>query len=143
MSEKHVATSTILISAKPERVWSVITDPAATKEFMFGTEVVTDWVVGGPIRWLGIWEGKHYEDHGKILEFEPCRTLVTTHFSPLTGQDDVAENYHTLTWALEEVADSTRLTLAQDNNDSPEAATHSKQMWDGLVQSVKEISERD
>jgi uncharacterized protein YndB with AHSA1/START domain len=143
MSENYVATSTALITAKPERIWSVITDPAATKEFMFGTEVVTDWTVGGPIRWHGIWKGKDYEDKGEILEFDPCRRLVTTHFSPLTGQDDVPENYHTLTWTLEEVAHSTQLTLAQDNNGSPEAAAHSKEMWDGLVRSVKEIAQRD
>jgi uncharacterized protein YndB with AHSA1/START domain len=143
MSENYVATSTALITAKPERIWSVITDPAATKEFMFGTEVVTDWTVGGPIRWHGIWKGTDYEDKGEILEFDPCRRLVTTHFSPLTGQDDVPENYHTLTWTLEEVAHSTQLTLAQDNNGSPEAAAHSKEMWDGLVRSVKEIAQRD
>lgn len=142
MNKKYVATSKILISATPERVWSVITDPIATKEFMFGTEVLTDWTVGGRIRWLGTWEGRGYEDKGEILEFEPGRRLVTTHFSPLTGQDDVPENYHTLTWTIEDAADSTRLTLAQDNNDSAEAAAHSKSMWDGLVQGVKEIAER-
>jgi uncharacterized protein YndB with AHSA1/START domain len=110
---------------------------------MFGTELLTGWEVGGPIRWRGTWEGKAYEDKGEILEFEPRRRLKMTHFSPLTGQEDVPENYHTLTWTLEGVAGSTRLTLAQDNNDSPEAAAHSKGMWDSLVQSVKEIAERN
>ena len=143
MTENYIATSAITIGTKPERVWSVITDPIATKEFMFGTVVVTKWTVGGPIRWRGTWEGRDYEDKGEILELEPGRRLVTTHFSPLTGQDDVPENYHTLTWTLEEAGDSTRLTLAQDNNDSPDAAAQSQGMWDGLVQSVKAIAERD
>ena len=38
---------------------------------MFGTEVHTDWSIGGPIRWRGEWEGKAYEDKGQVLEFEP------------------------------------------------------------------------
>ncbi|PTT62551.1 ATPase, partial [Arthrobacter sp. HMWF013] len=36
----------------------------------------------------------------------------------------------------------TRLTLAQDNNASEEAAEHSKGMWDMLVADVRRISER-
>ncbi|AMB58517.1 SRPBCC domain-containing protein [Microterricola viridarii] len=142
MSENYVASSTITIGATPERVWSVITDPDAIREFMFGTDVDTDWIVGGPIRWRGMWKGKPYEDKGVILELVPGKRLVNTHFSPLAGQADVPENYHTLTWTLEERGESTQLTLAQDNNNSPEAAAHSKGMWDSLVQSVKAITER-
>jgi uncharacterized protein YndB with AHSA1/START domain len=138
----HVATSTVTIDAPPSRVWDVITDPAAVKEFMFGTELVTDWTVGGPIVWRGEWEGKDYEDKGAILEFEPGQRLVHTHFSPLGGEDDAPENYHTLTWTLEDQDGKTRFTLSQDNNASEEAAQHSKGMWDLLVAEVKDIAER-
>ena len=143
MPGMYVATSTITIGAPASRVWSVITDPDAAKEFMFGTELVTDWTVGGPILWRGTWDGKEYEDRGSILEFEPGRRLVVTHFSPLSGQADAPENYHTLTWTLEDQAGATQLTLAQDNNASAEDADHSKGMWDSLVKSVKGIAERD
>lgn len=143
MPGMYVATSTITIEAPASRVWSVITDPDAAKEFMFGTELVTDWTVGGPILWRGTWDGKDYEDRGSILEFEPGRRLVVTHFSPLSGQEDAPENYHTLTWTLEDQAGATQLTLAQDNNASAEEADHSKGMWDSLVESVKGIAERE
>ena len=142
MDKNYVATSAAVIDASPQRVWDVITDPVATKEFMFGTDVVTDWSVGGPIRWRGTWNGKDYEDKGEILEFEPGRRLVTTHFSALSGDEDTPENYHTLTWTLESESGATRLTLTQDNNESPEAAEHSQGMWDSLVESVKAIAER-
>lgn len=143
MTGKYVATSTITIDAPPDRVWAVLVDPDAIKEFMFGTDVETDWTIDGPIIWRGVWEGKEYEDKGVVLEFEPGRRLVTTHFSPLSGQDDVPENYHTLTWTLEGRGDSTKLTLSQDNNASVEGAEHSKGMWDALVKTVKAIAERD
>ncbi len=141
MTEKYVAISTIAIEAPPSRVWAVITDPESVGELFFGSEVVTDWTVGGPIIWRGVWEGKPFEDKGEIIAFEPGRRLETTHFSPLTGQPDVPENYHTLTWTLEPSGTQTVLTLMQDNNDSPEAAEHSKDMWDMLVASVKGIAE--
>ena len=143
MSENHVATSSIAIAAPRQRVWQVLTDPAAIKEFMFGTDVETDWSVGSPIFWRGRWEGKPYADTGVILEVEPGRRLVNTHYSPLSGQADVPENRHTLTWTLDGDGDATQLTLSQDNNSTAAAAAHSKGMWDSLVASVKTIAERE
>ena len=84
---------------------------------------------------------------------------MNTHFSPLSGDEDAPENYHTLTWTLEDAAPAemvctpmltssvadgaTVLTLSQDNNATPEAAEHSRGMWDSLVAKVKEIAEGD
>lgn len=142
MAGNYVAASTVSIDASPHRVWQVITDPAAVKEFMFGADLKTDWSVGGHMVWRGEWEGRAYEDKGEVLEIEPGQRLVHTHFSPLGGQEDTPENYHTLTWTLEDDAGKTRLTLSQDNNDTAEAARHSQGMWDKLVADVKEIAER-
>lgn len=142
MTSNFIASSSVEIHASAAHVWSVLTDPQAIKEFMFGADVVTDWSVGGPITWHGIWQGKEYEDKGVILEIEPGRRLVNTHFSPLSGQDDVPGNYHTLTWTLEPEDGVTKLTLTQDNNASPDEAAHSKGMWDSLMESVKRIAER-
>ena len=141
MPGDFVAASSVTIEAPPSHVWDIITDPAATKEFMFGAELATDWSVGGPITWRGSWEGKEYEDKGVILDVEPGRRLVHTHFSPLGGQDDKPENYHTLTWTLQDQGGRTLLTLAQDNNSTAEAAEHSQRMWDRLVADVKRLSE--
>ncbi|MET3719613.1 MULTISPECIES: SRPBCC domain-containing protein [unclassified Arthrobacter] len=142
MPGNFVATSATTIAAPAGRVWDVITDPAAVKVFMFGADLVTDWAVGGPIVWRGEWEGKPYEDKGKILEVEAGRKLVHTHFSPLGGEEDKPDNYHTLTWSLEDQGGETKLTLAQDNNATEEAAEHSQRMWDMLVADVKKIAER-
>lgn len=142
MPGDYVATSSVTVEAPPARVWGIITDPAATKEFMFGTEVSTDWTVGGPITWSGSWEGRDYQDKGVVLEVEPGQKLVHTHFSPLGGQEDKPENHHTLTWTLQDQGGRTLLVLSQDNNLGAEAAQHSKGMWDKLVADVKRLSER-
>jgi uncharacterized protein YndB with AHSA1/START domain len=142
MSVGHIATSTVEIDASRDRVWAVLTDPASVKQFMFGTDVITDWTAGNPILWRGVWKGREYEDKGVILEIEPGRRLVNTHFSPLTGKEDVPANYHTLTWTLEGDAAVTRFTLSQDNNTTIDDAKHSQEMWDSLVAAVKKIAEQ-
>ena len=138
----YVATAETEISASPTQVWAVLTDPEQIKKFMFGAEVETDWQPGSPIVWKGVYEGKEYEDKGEILAVEPGRLLKVTHYSPLSGQPDTPENYHTLTYELEESGTTTRLSLSQDNNASEEEAEHSRGMWEMLVNGVKEAAER-
>ena len=136
----YTATAETDISAPPERVWEVLTDPDQLKKLWFGAEVKTDWKQGSPITWSGEWEGKPYQDKGEILEVDPGRLLKLTHFSPLTGQEDVPENYHTLTYELSGDG-ATHLKLTQDNNGSEDEAKHSQDMWEMLVAKVKEAAE--
>ncbi|MEU0093970.1 SRPBCC domain-containing protein [Kribbella sp. NPDC006257] len=138
----YVATAETEISASPAQVWEVLTDPEQIKKFMFGADVKTDWQPGSSIVWQGVYEGKEYEDKGEIIEVDPGRLLKVTHYSPLTGQPDVPENYHTLTYELEDRGTSTHLSLSQDNNASEEEAEHSRGMWEMLVSGVKEAAER-
>jgi uncharacterized protein YndB with AHSA1/START domain len=134
----YVAAAEIDIDAPAARVWEVLTSPDELKQLWFGADVETDWRVGSPITWTGEWEGKPYQDKGEILAVEPERLLQLTHFSPLTGQPDVPENYHTLTYTL---TGNTHLKLEQDNNRSEEEAEHSQGMWEMLVAKVKEAAE--
>jgi uncharacterized protein YndB with AHSA1/START domain len=138
----YVATAETEISASPEQVWDVLIDPEEIKKFMFGADVRTDWKKGSPITWQGVYEGKEYTDKGEILEVEQGRLLKVTHYSPLSGQEDVPANYHTLTYELEDRGTTTHLSLSQDNNGSQEEADHSRGMWEMLVNSVKEAAER-
>jgi uncharacterized protein YndB with AHSA1/START domain len=138
----HVATAEIEISASPEQVWTALTDPEQIKKFMFGAEVKTDWQPGSPIVWKGVFEGKEYADKGEILEVEPGRRLRVTHFSPLSGQPDVPENYHTLTYELDKRGSVTHVSLSQDNNATEEQAEHSAGMWAKMLTDLKETVER-
>lgn len=137
----HVATAEIQIDAGLGRVWDALVDPKLIKKYMFGTDVVTDWQQGSPIVWKGVYEGKSYEDKGEILAIEPERLLRITHFSPLSGKEDVPANYHTLTYELEKNGDKTRVALSQDNNASEEEAEHSRSNWEKMLSGLKEVVE--
>ena len=137
----HVATAESEIDAPPSRVWAALTDPEQIKKYMFGSQVETDWRPGSPIVWKGEYEGKRYEDKGEIVEFEPERRLKVTHFSPLSGQEDVPENYHTLVYELEEYGAKTRVSLSQDKNATEEAAEHSRANWEQMLSGLKQVVE--
>jgi uncharacterized protein YndB with AHSA1/START domain len=142
MMADYVATAETEIDAPRDKVWTALTDPQQIKEYMFGSEVVTDWKQGSPIVWKGEYEGNKYEDKGEIVEIEPERRLKVTHFSPLSGQEDRPENYHTLLYELEERGGRTRVSLSQDNNASKEAAEHSQANWEKMPAGLKQVAER-
>ena len=101
----------------------------------------TDWKPGSPITWKGEYEGKKYEDKGEILEIEQERRLKVTHFSPLSGEEDSPENYHTIVFELKDNDGKTRVSLSQDNNPTEEAAEHSRENWEKMLSALKEVVE--
>ncbi|MBV7530391.1 SRPBCC domain-containing protein [Chitinophaga sp. sic0106] len=60
------ATAEVFIQGDEKQVWKVLTDPAAIKQYMFGTQVKSDWEKGSAIVWQGEWKGQAYEDKGVI-----------------------------------------------------------------------------
>jgi len=134
----HVATAETEIDASPDQVWNALTDPDQIKQYMFGSQVETDWQVGSPIVWRGEYEGKTYEDRGEVLQYDEPTTLSMTHFSPLTGQDDVPENYHRLVYELQEDDGHTQVSLSQDGNASEEEAGHARGNWEQMLKGLKD-----
>jgi len=122
-----VARATVDVPAPAEDVWAVLVDPTA--RWMVGARVTSTYVVGDPITFDGEWDGKPFQDHGEIVEIDPPRLLRYTHYSPLSGQPDVPENYHHLTFTLVEGGGSTTVTLEQDGNGSTEEVDHAEGLW--------------
>ena len=91
MNKGFIAKATILINSPVSRVWDALTNPELIKQYLFGTQVTTDWKVGSPITYKGTWEGKAYEDKGKVLQVEPGKLLVSTFWSSLSGLPDAPE----------------------------------------------------
>ncbi len=136
------AVASATIPCQVDRVWKALTDPAEIKEYFFGTSVITEWGVGGPIVWRGEWHGKQYEDHGRVLEFKPPRRLRCTHFSPLTGLPDAPENYHTVTYELAEVTAGTQVTITQGSNRSHDEVPEAEKTWQIVLGNLGEYLSR-
>ena len=140
-TQSVTAKATITIDAPTSKVWDALTRPDLVKQYLFGTDVITDWKVGSPIRYKGVWQGKAYEDKGKVVQFVPGKLLVSTFWSSLEGLPDTPENYKTVTYELTAQSSQTQLTISQDNNDSEEAARHSEQNWQMVLGGIKKLVE--
>ena len=141
ITANNIAKAETTINASAEKVWNALTDPGMIKKYMFGTTVISDWKEGSKIIWKGEWEGKHYEDKGKILLFDPKKSLQYSHFSPLSGLPDSPENYHIVTIDLEEKDQQTIVTLMQTNNADEKTKDHSEKNWKMMLTSLKKLLE--
>jgi len=136
-----IARAEVDVAAPPAEVWTALTDPQLIAEYFFGSKVETDWQPGHPISWSGEYECKPYEDHGSVVEVDPERRLTVTHFSPMTGLPDKPENYHTITYDLEDRGGSTRVSLRQDNNGDEAEAARATENWTMMLAGLKKTVE--
>lgn len=133
--------ASIVINAPASKVWEALTNPTMVKQYLFGTEVKSDWKKGSPITYTGEWEGKKYEDKGTILEVEPEKYLLSTYWSSMSGTEDKPENYQKVGYRLTPEGEGTKLTITQENAKSQEAADHSKKNWEMVLGSLKKLLE--
>jgi uncharacterized protein YndB with AHSA1/START domain len=141
MSEKFTAKAFISINATPAKVWDALINPEIIKKYFFGVETISDWKEGSSIIYRGQWEGKTFEDKGKIIKIEPEQLLATTYWSGFSGLPDAPENYQNVTYKLSSGSEVTNLEITQDGIPTSEAADHSQENWNKVLSELKKILE--
>ncbi|HTE25855.1 SRPBCC family protein [Flavitalea sp.] len=141
-TQNLIAEAERTIEVSIDTVWKALIDPALIKDYMFGTTVISDWTKGSSITWKGEMKGKKYEDKGEILEVIPEKELKYSHFSPLSGQPDKPENYHTVDITLKAEKDQTVIKLTQDKNGSEKSKKEAEQNWNLMLDSLKKLLEK-
>jgi uncharacterized protein YndB with AHSA1/START domain len=141
MDKKLIAKASTTIQAPVAKVWDALVNPATIKQYMFGTNVVSDWKKGSPIVFKGEWQGRKYEDKGVILDLQPQRKLSYSHFSPLSGLPEKPENFHTVTIDLVDRGQQTLVALSQDNNADEKEREHSQKNWEMMLSDLKKLLE--
>jgi uncharacterized protein YndB with AHSA1/START domain len=102
----------IYIKTSPERLWEAITNSELRRKYSFGVGIKTDWQTGSryegasPLSPTPIIEGE-------ILDIDPPRRLVQS-FNALWSDDVKSERTSRVTYEIEPVADSCRLTVTHD-----------------------------
>jgi len=99
----------IYIRTTPERLWEAITDEETRTKFNFGARVSSDWTAGSRYE-LSAADGGVPLVEGDNLEVDPPRRLVQS-ASFLWSDEAKAEGTSRVTWEIEPVGDSCRLTV--------------------------------
>jgi uncharacterized protein YndB with AHSA1/START domain len=101
----------IYIKTTPERLWEAITDPVLRAQYSFGVGVESEWTIGS--RYEANAAGGLAIAEGENLEVDPPRRLVQS-FNALWSDEVKAEGTSRVTWEIEPIADSCRLTVTHD-----------------------------
>jgi uncharacterized protein YndB with AHSA1/START domain/DNA-binding transcriptional ArsR family regulator len=102
----------IYIKTTPERLWEAITDSEMRRKYSFGVGVESDWSPGS--RYEAVHPGAGITiSEGENLEVDPPRRLVQS-FMALWSEDVKGEGTSRVTWEIEPVGDSCRLTVTHD-----------------------------
>jgi len=102
----------IYIKTTPERLWEAITNSEIRRRYNFGVGVVSDWTEGSR------YETTHLGASGLLMEGEnlvvdPPRKLVQS-FNALWSESVKREGTSRVSWEIEQIQDSCRLTVTHD-----------------------------
>ena len=100
----------IYIRVTPERLWEAITSPDDRAKYNFGATVHSDWRPGST---YALQAGELALGEGEVLEADPPRRLVHT-MTALWSDEVKSEGPSRVTWEIEPVGDSCRLTIVHD-----------------------------
>jgi uncharacterized protein YndB with AHSA1/START domain len=102
----------IYIRTTPERLWQAIVDPEIRSKYNFGAGVRSDWTPGSRLE-MGATGAPGPLGEGEVLEVDPPRRLVHTMVA-LWSDEVREEGVSRVTWEIEPIADSCRLTVVHD-----------------------------
>jgi uncharacterized protein YndB with AHSA1/START domain len=127
------------IRTTPEKLWQALTDPKLTRQYFAGTSHESQWKQGAMWRMM-IPDGR-VADSGEVLEIEPHKKIVLSwrkEFIP----EQRAEGYSRLTYLLEPVGKSVKLTVIHEmDQPGSKLIDGVSQGWPHILASLKSLLE--
>ena len=127
------------IRTTPEKLWQALIDPEFTRQYWCETRQESDWKVGSS--WKVFAADGRLADAGEIIEIDPPKKLVLTWQNHLFPEAN-AEGFSRLTYELEKVGDSVKLTLTHEM-DRPDSTLIQSVSggWPHILASLKSLLE--
>jgi len=133
--------STIKINAPIQKVWDTVTKPAFVKLWQYGSDLLTTWEIGSDIKFRTEWDGKVFEQWGKVLEVKPPELVKYSLFAPRPDLEDKPAYYFIMSYVLTEESGQTTLEIIQEDN-RPNAIQEEPQGEENpVLKSLKQIAE--
>ncbi len=133
--------SKININATPEKVWETLTIPAFVKLWQYGSDLQTTWEVGSSIRFITEWDGKTFEQWGKVLEYKQNEKLRYSLFAPRPGLEDKPENYFEMIYSLTAEKGQTKLEIIHVDNRANAIQQEEQGEENAILKMLKQIAE--
>src|SRR5262245_24501470 len=109
-------TGLIYVDASPAKVWDAIVSPDGLWKAMYGAWIESSFKVGEKIEFLGPGnEGdRTVHIYGKVLGYEPFKTISYTEHSGPSYRPNHAEFSNRVTFTFEAVGQVTKLSFVSD-----------------------------
>ena len=126
----------VFIRTTPERLWQAITDPELTRRYFFEQTVASTWAQGAPYEHRAPDGTVRLE--GVVVEIDPPRRLVQTFTCP----DHAGDRPSRVTWLIEKLGESCKLTLTHDDFDGETDTYRSAgKGWSAILSGLKTLLE--
>ncbi|MEQ1515345.1 MAG: SRPBCC domain-containing protein [Usitatibacteraceae bacterium] len=140
MNDGYAIEQQVHIEATAGEVWSVLVTPGAIQEWL-GVKVVSDWQVGSAIDFNFEYEGKTFNDKGKIIAFSPNQRFAYSYWSAFSGLPDHPENYSEITLSIGPSDHGVTLSLAHTKIATKTMYKHSQVNWTETLIVIKKMAE--
>lgn len=142
MNKALSVSESIEIQASKEQVWDALINPEKIKQYLYGTEAISNWRVGDPILFQGSYEGTSYQDKGNILQVKPGELFQYNYWSSFSPIEDRIENYSIVTYTITPISeDQVVFQWTQEGFADEASQGHSAAGLAALLANIKQVAE--
>jgi uncharacterized protein YndB with AHSA1/START domain len=144
MNHDLIVSESLQINVSKERMWDVLTNPIIIKEYLYGTETITDWKEGSTIVFQGEYRGHKYKDKGIVESIVLHKKISYWYWSGFSGTEDLKENYSLVSYCIDEVSEGEiRFSWTQKGFSTIEGFEHTQKGMETLLNAIKLTAEKE